>query len=183
MGKVIVGMLMSLDGFVNDKNGSVRRLYPDMETLDNTDAIQEAMRTTGAVVMGRRSYDMGNGDFTGYEFQVPLFVVTHHPPEQVAKGENENLKFVFVTDGVESAVTQAKVAAGDKDVTVVGGADIIQQLFRAGLVDELHFEIMPILLCEGLRLFENLGSEPIELEQLHVEKFLNGTSLRYRVVK
>ena len=111
MTKVIGGMNMSLDGFVNDRNGSVSRLYPDMQAMVESEVLQEAMRTTGAVLMGRHSYDMGNGDFTGYEFQVPLFVVTHNAPDQVAKGENDKLSFTFVTDGIESAVNQAKAAA------------------------------------------------------------------------
>src|SRR3712207_4949960 len=115
MGKVVLGMTISLDGFVNDRNGSVERLYPDLAALRETEILQEAMRTTGAVVMGRRSYDMGQGDFTGYEFQVPIFVLTHHVPEKPAKGENEYLKFHFVTDGVVSAIEKAKVAAGERD--------------------------------------------------------------------
>src|SRR5262245_46153702 len=140
MGQVIVGMTMSLDGYINDQNGSVSRLYPDMYALRETEEMQEAMRTTGAVVMGRRTYDMANGDFTDYEFQTPIFVVTNHPPEKAAKGENENLKFIFVTDGIESAIAQAKAAAGDKNVVVVGGASTIQQIIKAGLADTLELD-------------------------------------------
>jgi dihydrofolate reductase len=80
MARVIVGMTMSLDGFVSDRNGDVGRLYPDMEAMRQTEQLQEAIRSTGAVVMGRRSYEMGNGDFTGYELQVPIFVLTHQAP-------------------------------------------------------------------------------------------------------
>ena len=183
MGNVIFGMTMSLDGFINDRNGSVSLLYPDFAVLAESDDLQEAIRTTGAVVMGRHSYDMGNGDFTGYEFQAPIFVVTHHIPEQTAKGENDKLTFTFVTDGVKSAIAKAKAAAGDKAVTVVGGADIGQQLLKAGLVDELHIDVMPVLLGAGLRLFENLDGAPIELEITRVSKTLGRTSLRYRIVK
>ncbi|MEK6226808.1 MAG: hypothetical protein AABM40_11035 [Chloroflexota bacterium] len=121
MAKVIVGMTVSLDGFVNDRNGSVERLYPDLAALRKTEVLQEAIANTGAVVMGRRAYEMANGDFTGYEFQVPIFVVTHHPPKAVAKGENARLSFEFV-DHVDGAVGKAKKAAGTKDVTAVGGA-------------------------------------------------------------
>jgi dihydrofolate reductase len=181
MGKVIFGMTMSLDGFIGDRDGSVARLYSDMAELQNSESLQEAIRTTGAVVMGRHSYDMGEGDFTGYEFQAPIFVVTHEAPEKVAKGENDRLTFTFVTDGVESAIKQAKRAAGDKDVTVVGGANLGQQLLKAGLVDEIHIDIMPILLCEGLRMFEHLGAEPIELEKIGVTEGPMRTSLRFRV--
>ncbi|MDQ3005335.1 MAG: dihydrofolate reductase, partial [Chloroflexota bacterium] len=132
MGKVILGLTMSLDGFVNDRNGDVGRLYPDFEALRETEVLQEAIRKTGAVVMGRHAYDMANGDFTGYEFQVPIFVLTHHVPEQVAKGENQNFKFNFIIDGIESAIEKARAAAGEKDVTVVGGADIFQQCLNKG---------------------------------------------------
>jgi dihydrofolate reductase len=183
MGKIILGMTISLDGFVNDQDGSVGRLYADLQGVDYSEQFQEAIQATGAVIMGRRSYEMGDGDFTGYEFQVPLHVVTHQVPEQVAKGENKNMKFVFVTDGVESAVSQAKRAAGDKDVTVVGGADIIQQILNAGLADELHIDIIPVLLGDGLRLFDHIENAPVELEQIQVDKKPKRTSFRYRIVK
>jgi dihydrofolate reductase len=183
MGKVVFGMTMSLDGFVNDRNGSVSRLYPDLGALRETELLQEAIKATGAVVMGRGAYDMAQGDFTGYEFQVPIFVVTHDAPKKVAKGENERLRFNFVTDGVESAIKKAKAAAGNKDVTVIGGANIAQQCLKKGLLDEIQIGIVPVLLGEGLRLFENLGSEPIELEIIRVIESPARTDLEFRVVK
>ena len=137
MGKVMGGMTISLDGFVNDRNGSVGALYPDLGQLAQTEMLQESMQKTGAVIMGRHSYEMANGDFTGYEYQVPLFIVTHEAPTSVFKGENGKLSFHFVTDGVESAIRRAKAAAGDKDVTVVGGPNLIQQLLEAGQMDEI----------------------------------------------
>src|SRR5437588_392268 len=85
MAKVIVGTTMSLDGFINDRHGEVGRLYPDLAALRQTEWLQEEMRTTGAVVMGRHAYDMAQGDLTGYEFQVPIFVVTHQAPDQAHK--------------------------------------------------------------------------------------------------
>lgn len=183
MAKVCLGMTVSLDGFVNDRNGSVERLYPDLAQLRDTEALQESIRMTGAVVMGRHAYDMAEGDFTGYEFQVPIFVVTHRAPEQMAKGENDGLRFTFVADGVERAIQQAKAAAGERDVTVVGGAHLAQQLIRAGLVDELHLSIMPVLLGEGLRLFDQLGPAPIELEKTRVLESPTRTDIQFRVVK
>lgn len=183
MGKVILGMTMSLDGFVNDRNGDVGLLYPDLEALRQTEVLQEAIRTTGAVVMGRHAYDMANGDFTGYEFQVPIFVLTHQPPAKVAKGENENFKFNFITDGIESAIEKARIAAAQKDVTVIGGADIFQQCLNHGLVDELQIDIAPVLLGEGLRLFEHINAEAVELENMDVRESAGLTHLRYRVVK
>ncbi|MGH2558267.1 MAG: dihydrofolate reductase family protein [Thermomicrobiales bacterium] len=183
MGTVRGGMTMSLDGFVNDRNGDVSSLYPDLEELRETEMLQEIMRSTGAVVMGRRSYDMGEGDFTDYEFQVPIFVVTHEAPEVVAKGENERLTFTFVTDGIDSAVEQAKAAAGDKDVSVIGGASTIQQCIRAGLLDEIQIDVMPLLLGEGLRLFEHIGAQQIQLEKIEVIESAARIDLRFRVVK
>ncbi len=183
MAKVIVGTTMSLDGFINDRNGRVDRLYPDLDELRKTEMLQESIRMTGAVLMGRRAYDMAAGDLTGYEYQVPIFVLTHHVPEQVAKGQNENLKIIFVTDGVKSAVEKAKAAAGNKYVTVVGGASTAQQLMRAGLVDEIQIGLMPILLGEGLRFFEQMGVEQIQLEKIDVKQTPTRIDLRFRIVK
>jgi len=183
MGKVIIGATMSLDWFMNDRNGDVSPLYPDFEALRRTEMLQEEIRTTGAVVMGRRSYDMGEGDLTDYEYQVPIFVVTHHVPEQVVKGENDQLTVTFVTDGIESAIEKAKAAAGDKQVTVVGGANTAQQCLRAGLVDEIHIGIVPVLLGEGLRFFEPLVHEQIKLEKTRVFESETRTDLWFRVVK
>ena len=183
MGKVIAGTTMSLDGFINDSNGSVSRLYPDLEVLRETELIQEEVRTTGAAVMGRRAYDMAEGDLTGYEFQVPIFVLTHVVPEQAARGQNEKLTITFVTDGIEGAIAQAKAAAGDKDVMVIGGANTAQQCLRAGLVDELRIGFVPVLLGEGLRFFEHLNSEQIELEKTRILESPGRTDIVFRVVK
>ena len=183
MGKIILGMTMSLDGFVNDRNGEVGRLYPDLEALRETEVLQEAIRTTGAVVMGRHAYDMANGDFTGYEFQVPIFVLTHHVPAKAAKGENENFKFNFITDGIENAIEKARLAAAEKDVTVIGGADIFQQCLNKGLVDEIQIDIAPLLLGDGLRLFERINADVIELENMGVIASAGVTHLRFRIVK
>jgi len=173
-------MTVSLDGFVNDRNGSVERLYPDLDALRKTKMLQDAIANTGAVVMGRRAYEMANGDFTGYEFQVPIFVVTHQPPRAAARGENAKLSFEFV-GALESAVQKAKKAAGTKDVTVVGGASTLQQCLRSGLADELHIGIVPVLFGDGLRLFENLGGT--RLETIEVLDSPDRTDIRFRVLK
>ncbi len=183
MGKVIVGTTMSLDGFMNDRLGSVASLYPDLEELRKTEMLQESMKSTGAVVMGRHAFDMAQGDFTGYEYQVPIFVLTHHPPQKVTKGQNDKLKITFVTDGIDSAITMAKAAAGEKDVTVVGGARTAQQCINAGLFDELEIGIMPILLGGGLRFFDNAPIGPVELERTRVLETPSRIGLRFRVVK
>lgn len=183
MGNVIVGATMSLDGFMSDRNGDVSRLYPDFEALHRTDMLREEIRTTGAVVMGRHAYDMAAGDFTAYEYQTPIFVLTHHVPEQVAKGQNDQLTITYVTDGVESAIAKAKAAAGGKQVTVVGGANTAQQCLRAGLVDEIHIGIVPVLLGAGLRFFEPLAHEGLKLVQTRVFESPTRTDLWYTVVR
>jgi dihydrofolate reductase len=176
---VIMGAAISLDGYINDRSGSVSRLYPDMDAMRQSERLQETIRTTGAVVMGRRTYEMAQGDYTGYEFQNQIFVLTHQPPQQTAKGENEHLRFTFVTDGIASAITQAKAAAGDKNVVIVGGANTAQQALRAGLIDEIELDVIPVLLNDGLRLFAE--GEPISLECLKVDALPGLTALRYRV--
>jgi len=173
---------MSLDGFVRDRDGSVGKLYPDLGKLDETEMLQESIRTTGAVVMGRNAYEMAHGDFTGYEYQVPIFVVTHTPPDNPAKGENGNFRFHFVTDGVESAVRQAKAAAGERNVTIIGGANIAQQVINAGLADELDVGIAPVLLGDSLRFFDHLDKQ-IELEKTQVTEFMGVTYIRFRIIK
>jgi len=183
MGKVIVGATMSLDWFMNDRNGDLSRLYPDLEALRRTEMLQEEIRTTGAVVMGRRAYDMGEGDLTDYEYQVPIFVLTHAVPAKGAKGENDKLTLTFVTSGIEKAIDLAKVAAGDKHVMVVGGANTAQQCLRAGLVDEIHIGIVPVFLGEGLRFFEPGGDEQMKLERTRVFESPTRTDLWFRVVK
>ena len=180
MAKVLVGTTMSLDGFIEDRNGSVSRLYPDLAELRTTEMLQESMRMTGAALMGRRAFDMAQGDLTGYEYQTPIFVLTHHVPETPIKGQNDKLKVHFITDGVESAVEKAKAAAGDKVVTVVGGASTAQQIIRKGLADELEIGIVPVLLGDGLRFF---GADHLELELIRVYQSTGRTDLRYRVVK
>jgi len=113
-----------------------------------------------------------------YEFQVPIFVLTSHPPETPPR-QDERLTFTFVTDGLESAVSQARAAAGDQ---VVGGASVVQQLLDAGLVDELVVDIMPVVLGGGLRFLEDFDQERVRLEKLGVDDIGPRTSLRFRVV-
>jgi dihydrofolate reductase len=183
MAKVIIGATISLDGFMNDRHGDVSRLYPDFEVLRETEMLQEEIRMTGAVVMGRRAYDMAEGDLTGYEYQVPIFVLTHSVPQHVIKGENDRLKVTFVMDGIESAIEQAKAAAGDRHVMVVGGANTAQQCLRAGLVDEIHMGVVPIFLSEGLRFFGPSVNEQMQLERTRVFESPTRTDLWFRVVK
>lgn len=165
-------MTMSLDGFINDSNGSAESLNPDFPELLESPLLKQQIQNTGAVIMGRGVYEMAD-PFTwvndDYEFQVPIFILTHISPEKYPKG-NEQLSLTFVTDGVESAISQAKKAAGDKDVLIIGGAKTIQQCLNSGLCHELQVDIMPSLLGSGLRLFENIDASKIKLERISVEE-------------
>jgi dihydrofolate reductase len=182
MAKVIAGMTTSLDGFVADQSGSASRLYPDLAALRDTAYMRAAIEETGAVLMGKRTFEMGDPDsYVGnYEFQVPIFVLTHEPPA-VSPKQDEHLTFTFVSDGVESAVQQAKAAAGEKVVQVVGGPSVFRQLLQAGLVDELRVDVMPVLLGAGLRLFESGGLERTQLEKIDVQQVGARTSLSFRI--
>ena len=182
MAKVIVGMTISLDGFVADQNGNAGRLYPDLAALRHTAYMKDAIEQTGQSSWGegRSRWGTPTRNVGNYEFQVPIFVLTHHPPS-VAPKQDEHLTFTFVTDGVESAVAQAKAAARDKAVQVVGGVSIAQQLLDAGLVDELHVDIMPVFLGIGLRSFESSSLERVRLEKINVQEVGARTSLRFRV--
>ena len=183
MGKVVGGMTFSLDGFVSDSHGDVSRLYPDLGELGRTDMLQEEIRTTGAVVMGRHSYDMGDPDSFAehYEYQVPIFVLTHHVPEKKPK-ETEALTITFVTEGVESAMIQAQAATGHKNVLLIG-ANVNQQCLNLGLCDELHIGVMPILLGGGLRFFEHVDVARIKLEKIRLFEAGARTDIWFRVVK
>jgi dihydrofolate reductase len=115
-------------------------------------------------------------------FHHPVFVLTNHAREPVTK--QGGTTFTFVTDGIESALEQARAAAGDKNVTVGGGANVAQQYLKAGLLDELQIHLAPILLGDGVRLFENhLGPERSEIECTRVIESPAVTHLRYRIVK
>jgi dihydrofolate reductase len=186
MGKVVAGMSMSLDGFINDSNGNVDKLYSDFTELHDVPSFKQMIEQTGAVIMGRRTYDMAdafewaNDD---YEFQTPIFVVTHAAPARFPEG-NGKLSFTFVTDGIESAVSQALHAAGNKDVQVIGGANTIQQCLSAGLCDELAIDIMPVLLGNGIRLFEHIATSAVQLERIKVEETTSArTSITFKVKK
>jgi dihydrofolate reductase len=184
MGKVIAGMTMSLDGYINDRHANAAVLSPDFEALVKTASFAHMIHETGAVIMGRNTYEMAdpfewvNDD---YEFQVPLFVLTHRPPENFPAG-NDKLSITFVTDGIEKAVERAKHVAGDKNIQIIGGADTIQQSLNAGLCDELQIDVMPVLVGDGLRLFEYIDTDKISLERVTVEQVTpQRTSLSFKV--
>lgn len=185
MSKIVLGFTLSLDGYSSDPTGSVGPLYPDFAALQASAPMLADIANTGAVVMGRRTFDMApdpdNYAFD-YEYQVPLFIVTHQPPARHPK-EGGGLTITFVTDGVVSALTQARAAAGDKYVNVIGaGGDLARQCLRTGLVDEIHVIVMPLLLGGGQRPLDQL--DPLALERLAVVDWPSGgTGITYRVVK
>jgi dihydrofolate reductase len=162
------------------------------ETGPDSDVVEESVRNTGATVMGRRMFSGGEGPWEddpnadGWwgddpPFHHPVFILTHHAREPVTK--QGGTTFTFVTDGIESALEQARAAAGDKDVAVGGGADVAQQYLKAGLLDELQIHIVPVLLGGGVRLFDNLDPDDAELEVTGVVESPAVTHVRYRVVK
>ena len=169
MGKVILGVTLSVDGFAEDSKGSVGSLYPDLETLDNTEVLKESIRNTGAGVMAWKEFAMAEDPdwVVDYEYQTPMFVVTDKVPQKHPK-ETDKLTFTFVKGGFERAVQQAKVAAGDKDVTIIGSANTTRLCLRASIADELHIDIIPIFLHKGFRPFEDLGTRPIQMERKKV---------------
>jgi dihydrofolate reductase len=112
---------------------------------------------------------------------VPVFVLTHEARDELAK--QGGTTFTFVNDGVESAVAQARAAAGNKNVAVGGGANTIQQVLKAGLLDELQIHIAPLLLGGGVRLFDGLETAQIELETTRVVESPHVTHLRFRIVR
>lgn len=183
MGSLVAGMTMSLDGFVEDATGSFAALYTDFDELVASAYMRRLQEETGAVLMGRRTFDLAedpDGYAVDYEFQVPIVVVTHAPPA-VAPARNERLWVEFVTDGVPAAARRAVELAGERDVVLVGGADVFRQLLAAGLVDELAVDVVPVLLGGGVRLFDG-GPRPA-LETVSVERVGARTALRYRVVR
>ena len=163
------------------------------EANADSDVIQEQLQNTGATVMGRRMFSGGEGPWEDDPnadawwgddppFKHPVFILTHHAREPVTM--RGGTTFTFVTDGIESALDQARAAAGDKDVAIGGGATVVQQYLAAGLVDEFQIHVVPVLLGDGVRLFEShLGSAQLELDRVRVIDSPAVTHLKYRVVK
>jgi dihydrofolate reductase len=195
MGKVIVELSISLDGYIARLDGRTDEVHawynlgeievkmPNNDLTFKLDPVSaEVVRETfqlGANVTGRHTFDdaqaWGGKDPLG----IPSFIVTHSIPEEWS---GKNSPFIFVTDGVANAISQAKLAAGEKPIGVAG-ADIAQQCFQLGLIDEIQLHLVPVLLGEGIRLFDNLGKTPIEFERIRVVEAPNVTHLYFRVVK
>jgi dihydrofolate reductase len=203
MGKVTFNMTVSLDGFVAGPNDGPEnglgdggdRLFEwyfsgntEIPISDgnmvlkvspqSAEILREAFETYGAGIWGRKTFDIAHA-WGGHPPGRPCFIVTHNVPQEWVK---EGSPFIFVTGGVESAIRQARQAAGDKDV-VICTASILQQCLKAGLVDEIHIDVAPLLLGGGVRLFDNLGTQPIGLERLRVVAAPGVTHLGFRVVR
>jgi dihydrofolate reductase len=190
MPSVTLDITMSLDGFVAGPNVSIANPMGDggeklhdwlfgARSAVDAEIIADMHRTIGAVVLGRRTFDVGEGPWgDAPPFPVPCFVVTHPGRSTLIKS---GTPMKFVEDGIESALAQAKEAAGDKTVIIMGGANIAQQYIRAGLVDELDIHMAHQLLGSGSRLFENTGA--IELQKVKVVESTDVTHLKFRVIQ
>jgi dihydrofolate reductase len=214
MGKVVAEISMSLDGYVAGPNPTLEKPLgeggdqlhewvvrlksfrephglPDGETGPDDELFAESLRTTGAVVMGRRMFSGGEGPWendpnaTGWwgdepPFHKPVFVVTHHAREPLVM---TGTTFTFVTDGFASAIEDARAAAAEKDVLVAGGANAIDHCLDAGLVDEIQIHLAPVLLGGGARLFDGVGPDLPRFERATVLDSPLAAHLRYRLVK
>jgi dihydrofolate reductase len=204
MGKVRTAHSTSLDGFIGGPNdgpeapmghggerllgwysgGDTEYRLPGTEMVfkvspQTAELLRETRRATGALVTGRRTFDLTNGWGGRHPLDVPVFVVSHTVPQEWVY---EGSPFTFVTDGLQSALEQAKALAGDKDVGVVG-ASLVQQCIRAGVLEEIHVDLVPVVLGDGVRLLDHLGTEPLELESTRVIEGAGVTHLTFRVVK
>jgi dihydrofolate reductase len=166
--------------------------YEGGEVNESARVVEEARENVGAALMGRNMFGppsggpWGDGQWRGWwgddpPYHYPVFILTHHPrdPLEMEGGTT----FHFVTDGIESALDQAREAAGAKDVTIWGGAQAVNQYLAAGLLDELELHVVPVLLGDGARLFDNLGDAEVKLEQVRAVEAPGVTHLRYRLVR
>jgi dihydrofolate reductase len=192
MGQVILEISISLDGFVAGpnirpevplgENGTLLHDWMFKYKTERDTAMSDAfIKSIGAVLVGGRTYhdaiDNDKGWGGANPFTMPAIVVTTRVPQNAPAG------FTFVTDGIESALTQARATAGEKDIWIMGGANLAQQYLKASLVDEIHLHVVPYLLGSGTRLFDHIGSDVIQLEKLDVVDSAVVTHMRFRVVK
>jgi dihydrofolate reductase len=205
MGTVFVDVGVSLDGFIAGPNGRPGNplgdggtrihqwLYPlaifrermgltGGETNEDDALVRAIFARAGAYVMGRRMFDEGEvGWPEDAPFRAPVLVVTHHPREPWVRSGGTT--FTFVTGGLDEALRRAREAAGARDVRISGGADVIRQGLRAGVVDELDVHVAPVLLGAGVRLFEGLSDADVKLEPGPVKASPRVTHLAFRVVR
>lgn len=158
------------------------------EVNASTDVVEESLQNVGATLMGRNMFGgegpWGDDPWEGWwgddpPFHTPVFILTHHPRPPVKK--EGGTTFTFVTDGIDSALEQARKAAGSKDVALGGGANVAQQYLQAGLIDEMQIHLVPVLLGDGARLFENIAASEIGLECTRAIHAPGVTHLTYRL--
>lgn len=186
MGKVMFGLSVSLDGFIADKNDGISEVFAWMGSAMEQfhEVVGDTLNENGAVIMGRRSFDMIYGE-NGWVFPDgtapawPVFVLQSQARASEKKG---NTQFHFVTDGIESAIAKAREVAGEKNIAL-HGASSVQQALKAGLLDEFHMAVAHVLLGEGIRLFDHFGSQPIKLEHIRTIETPGATHLSFRVIK
>jgi dihydrofolate reductase len=194
MTKLTADVSMSLDGFITDPTASVGTTLEghdpgrlsDWQFAANTETddaiVAERYASTGAVLIGKRMFDVGFEPWGDPPpFGMPVFIVTHEAREPLPM--QGGTTYTFVTDGIDAALELARAAAGDKDVGVWGGANLIRQYLEAGLLDELNIHLAPLLLGGGVRLFEGLDPEGIELRRASSVETPAATHLRFDVVK
>lgn len=180
MAKLIYGATMSLDGFIAGPDGDMSWMT---EYLEPDPAVDELIGEIGALLVGKRTFDgddphrgtEAEGKAFGGGWEGPQVVLTHHAPDAPVPG------VTFVSD-LEEAVAAAKAAAGDKHVNVLG-ADIARQCLDKGLIDELFVGIAPVLLGDGVRLFEQPGGAKVRLERTGLSRTRYSTNLRLRVAQ
>jgi dihydrofolate reductase len=193
MGMVYFELSVSLDGFVAGPNVTAgnplgdggERLHDWMfagRSEAESRAFEEAVfAPVGAMVMGRRMADFGIGPWgEDPTFHMPVFVVTHTAHDPIVRDGGTTYR--FVTDGLDSALDQARAVAGDKDVVIGGGATIVRQCLAAGVIDEIRLHLVPVLLGDGVRLFDDAIKAPTEeLALTSVDQADGVAHLRYRV--
>lgn len=193
MSKVYSAISVSLDGFITGPNVRIgnglgdngERLHDwmfDTKTEADAKITEEQYATTGAVIMGKGMFDVGFEPWGDPPpFRMPVFIVTHEAREPLPM--QGGTTYNFVTEGIEAALRLARAAAGDKHVGVWGGADIIRQYLKAGLLDEMRIHIVPILLGGGIRLFEGLDLAGIELRKISTVDTPGATHFVFEVMK
>jgi dihydrofolate reductase len=194
MARVTAEISMSLDGFITDPEASVGsplegndpgRLHDwrfDAKTEADAAIVDELYSSTGAVLIGKRMFDVGFEPWGDPPpFRMPVFVVTHEEREPLPM--QGGTTYIFATDGIEAALERAREAAGDKNASVWGGANIITQYLKAKLLDEIQIHLIPVLLGGGVRLFEDLDPQGIELRRRDSVETPAATHLRFDVVK
>ena len=198
MSQVVCDISVSVDGYAAGPNQSLEKPFGDgpvddlhawmFETAEENEAEISAVVDAGAFVMGRNMFGPGRDewdlDWTGWwgddpPYHGPVFVLTHHPREPLVM--EGGTTFTFVTDGVQSALEQARAAAGDRNVAIAGGAQTVNQFLAAGLIDELRLHIAPVTFGQGERLFD--GVPPGKLEQVSARQASLVTHLVYRIAR